>query len=57
MSLSQEVVLELTEMKKIGMRVPTKAIKLARDEAQVAQYDNMRVSEIADLLISLASIR
>lgn len=55
--LVKNVSLELSEMKKIGMRVPAKAIKMAKDPSVIAEYDNMGVSELADLLISLASIR
>ena len=55
--LVKNVSLELSEMKKIGMRVPAKAIKMAKDPNVIAEYDNMGVSELADLLISLASIR
>lgn len=55
--LVENVSLELSEMKKIGMRVPTKAIKMAKDPNVIKEYDNMGVSELADLLISLASLR
>lgn len=50
--LNQEVIKELTEMKKIGMKVPAKAFKMA--EKDLSDYDNMSVSEIADLIIDLS---
>ena len=51
---SEDVKLELVEMKKIGMRVPAKAIKHAENEKNLEEYDNMKVSECADLIIQLA---
>ena len=54
---SDLVTLELKEMKKIGMRVPKKAIEMAQDLEVMAEYDNMKTSECADLLISLANIK
>jgi hypothetical protein len=47
---------ELTEMKKIGMRVPYNAFALVihATEAELASYDDMSVSECADMFISLA---
>lgn len=47
---------ELTEMRKIGMRVPDKAFLMAADQNEIAEYENMSVSEAADLLINLADI-
>jgi hypothetical protein len=52
-NINQKVVAELKAMKEIGMRVPAKAIKAA-ETADLSEYDNMRASEIADLLIDLA---
>ena len=48
------VVLELQEMKKIGIRVPAKALKMAKDQTVMAEYTNMKHSECADLLINLS---
>lgn len=47
---------ELTEMKKIGMKVPKKAFTLAEQasDAELASYDDMSVSECADMFISMA---
>ena len=52
-SINQQVVAELKAMKEIGMRVPAKVIKSA-ETADLSGYDNMKASEIADLLIDLA---
>jgi DNA uptake protein ComE-like DNA-binding protein len=52
-NINQKVVAELKAMKEIGMRVPAKVIKAA-ETADLSEYDNMRASEIADLLIDLA---
>jgi hypothetical protein len=53
MNFAEMVKLELTEMKKHGMRVPAKAFKMTEDKVEMADYDNMSVSECADLLIAL----
>lgn len=53
MTINQQVVAELTAMKECGMRVPKKAFAMAESE-DMTQYDNMSISEIADLLIDLA---
>jgi hypothetical protein len=47
---------ELTEMKKIGMKVPKKAFTLAEQasDAELDSYDDMSVSECADMFISMA---
>lgn len=52
-TINEKVVAELKAMKEIGMRVPAKVIKSAAT-ADLSEYDNMSVSEIADLLIDLA---
>jgi hypothetical protein len=52
MNINQEVVAELTELKKLGVRVSAKVIKKAAS-ADLSEYSNMSVSEIADLLIML----
>jgi hypothetical protein len=51
--INQQVIAELKAMKEIGMRVPAKVIKSAAT-MDLSEYDNMSVSEIADLLIALA---
>ena len=53
---SDDVTLELTEMKKIGMRVPKKAFALAKDLKVMAEYEDMNTTECSDLLISIADI-
>lgn len=52
-----EVTLELQEMKKLGMRVPFNPATLTdKQKADIVESreGGMKVSEIADLLISLA---
>ena len=51
--IRKAVLAELNAMKEIGMRVPKKAFKLAETE-DMSAFDNMSISEIADLLIDLA---
>ena len=47
---------ELTEMKKVGMKVPYNAFTLViqASDAELASYDDMSVSECADMFISMA---
>jgi len=54
--LRSEVMAELKEMKRVGMRVPPKAFDLLVEE-DLDDYDNMSASEIADLLIELAGVK
>lgn len=52
-----DVTLELQEMKKLGMRVPFDPAALSdQQKADIVEYRDggMKISEIADLLISLA---
>ena len=44
---------ELKAMKEYDMHVPKKAFKLAETE-DLSDYDNMSISEIAELMIELA---
>lgn len=53
---SAELVRELSEMKRLGINVPDKAIELATSEESVAEHANMSVSDAADLIIQLASL-
>jgi hypothetical protein len=56
MNVLENVKLELTEMKKLGLRVPAKAIKYVEaNPAEIEEYreSGMRISEIADLIIDL----
>jgi hypothetical protein len=52
-TLRSQVLAELKEMKRVGLRVPPQAFDLLV-EADLAEYDNMSASEIAELLIELA---
>lgn len=49
------VYLELTEMKKLGIRVPAKALKMALDPS-TDEYSNMRISDCADRILNLCSV-
>lgn len=53
-NFSNDVVNELNEMKKIGIKVPKKVITMAKDLTEMAEYDNMSVSECASLLLEVA---
>ncbi len=56
MTFSDSVKLELNEMKNVGIKVPDKAFELASNEVKMKEYDNMKVSECASLLIVLAQL-
>lgn len=47
---------DLEELAKLGVSVPAGALKRAEDEAAMEEYQHMRVSDCADLLISLESM-
>jgi hypothetical protein len=47
------VLAELKAMKEYDMHVPKKAFKLAETD-DLSDYDNMSISEIAELMIELA---
>jgi phage gp16-like protein len=51
---SDDVVKELEEMKKLGIKVSKKAIDRAKSLEEIADYENMKVSECADLMINLS---
>lgn len=51
--LRAAVLNELREMQRIGIRVPNKVYDLLA-EADLDEYDNMTVSDIADLLMEQA---
>jgi len=53
---SFDLMRELLEMRKLGMRVPDKALTLAATPSVVREHASARVSEAADLLINLADI-
>lgn len=50
---SEAVKKELSEMAMLGIRVPESAIRRAGDLEDMADLINMRVSECADLMLSL----
>ena len=52
-SFTEDVFDELKAMKALGMDVPTKAFMyIVKND--IEQYNNMRVSEAADLILQLA---
>ena len=52
-SLRSQVMAELKEMKRVGLRVPPQAFEQLV-EADLEEYEDMSVSEIAELMIELA---
>ena len=53
--IKNDILKEFKAMQDSGMRVPKKAYALLETE-NLDQYDDMSVSEIADLLIELAQV-
>ena len=51
-TINQKVVAELTELKKLGVRVPAKVLKSAAI-ADLTEYSNMSIADLADLLLML----
>jgi hypothetical protein len=52
-SRRSQVMAELKEMKRVGMRVPPQAFDMLA-EVEIEEFDDMSVSEIAELMIELA---
>lgn len=52
----QHILKEFKALSEIGYRVPKLAYTILETE-DLSQYDNMGISEIADLLIQLANTR
>lgn len=50
---ADEVIKELDAMKKAGMRVTANAYNRAKNLEEMEEYEDMSVSECADLLIEL----
>lgn len=60
MTTAEQVALELTEMKKLGMHVPLDPAALTDAQKQTAEEfreNGMKISEIADYLIQEASVK
>jgi len=53
--IKNDILKEFKAMQEMGLKVPKKAYALLETE-DLEQYDDMRVSEIADLLIELAQV-
>ena len=51
MDMNTEVTQELNALKECGVTVPAGAIKAAKGD--LSDYDNMSISDLADLLIML----
>lgn len=59
MQVFEQVVTELKEMKKLGMRVTDKALvypKENQDEMNECRDNGMKISEIADMVIEMTDI-
>lgn len=50
---SDDVALELEELKKLGVKVSKKTLEKARDVEVMKEYEDMKTSEAADLLMAL----
>lgn len=50
---SSDVNQELLELEKLGVEVSKKTLTKSLDIAEMKEYDNMRVSDAADLLLDL----
>lgn len=48
---------ELTELKMLGMEIPDKAFDIVNDLEVMSEYQNMRISECADLIFALANLK
>ena len=53
--MKNQIIKELNAMREMGIRVPQRAYALLETE-NLADYDDMGVSEIAELLIDLAGV-
>ena len=51
--INQKVISELKAMKEVGIRIPKKVFAFTESE-DMTQYNNMSISEIADLMVELA---
>ncbi len=56
MDFADMVKQDLLELKKLGIKVPSRAFEMVEDKEEMKEYDNMKVSECADLIISLSQI-
>jgi hypothetical protein len=55
MSTKQNLLKEFDAMRGVGIRVPDNAYSILETE-NLAEYDNMSVSDLADLLIQLSEL-
>ncbi len=53
--MKNKILKELNAMREAGLRVPQRAYALL-DTENLDQYDNMSVSDLAELLIDLAEV-
>jgi len=53
--MKNQIIKELNAMREVGIRVPQRAYALLETE-NLDDYDDMGVSEVADLLIQLAGV-
>ena len=50
--LNIDVMKDLTELAKIGVKVPMRAFEYAKNN-DLSEYSNMKIADISDLLIQL----
>jgi hypothetical protein len=53
--MKTDIVKEFNAMREVGLRVPQRAYALLETE-DLDQYDNMSVTDLADLLIQLSGV-
>jgi hypothetical protein len=53
--MNNDVIQELTELKKFGGDIPLSFIKSVHD-MDLSEYENMSVSEIADMLLIMQTV-
>lgn len=53
--MKNDIIKQFNAMREIGLRVPQRAYALLETE-NLAEYDNMSVSDLADLLIQLSEV-
>jgi hypothetical protein len=53
---SKEVISDLTAQQDLGVRIPSGAFERARNLETLAQFETMKASACADLLVQLANL-
>jgi hypothetical protein len=52
---NESIVDELIELEKYGVQIPTEAFEMAMEVTE-DEYDNMKISDLVDLILALTSI-